>query len=75
MEIQSLGIHIGGFVPGLRAGDPVTVTIQLPEGPVTLEAWCAETRTERYDKGFEHTTRITWYPPRRSRDLEIDDGF
>jgi hypothetical protein len=81
MEINSAGVNISGWVPGLRAGDPVPITLQLPEGPVTVEGWCAEVRCEAYQEGYEYSTRISWYPSRvKCRpgvpfDGEIDDSF
>jgi hypothetical protein len=72
-RITNISVGIDGAVPGLRPGDPVEVTVHLPEGDVTVEAWCQEIRLDRYSDTNDLYTRVIFHPIRAHRSAEIID--
>ena len=73
MEITSVQVRVEGF---LRPGDPVPITVHLPEGDVTVEGWVRDAHFEVDWTDHQYHSAITFYIPRQrgQLDVEIDEA-
>jgi hypothetical protein len=77
MPITSIQIRLDDF---RRPADIIPVTVHLPEGDVTLDAWVRDSHFEiEWPAEHQYNSTLSWFVPRGIRpgvlcDPEIDDS-